>query len=287
MRVSIDAPPQMSRAMHRTVAALRKYAPPHVEFTGSHRDADIAVLHVIGIEDLQQYCDASKQYIIMQYCWQTARGGMQQWHQIWRGAKFIWSYYALPIPAGIRFLRTPLGVDPHVFQWGPCEGRESLVLTSGYVNGPGAEAIEEVADAALAAGLRVIHIGPPDIAGMRRRTEASWSCRLGISDEELSFLYRRARWVSGLRRVEGFELPALEALSCGARPIVFDRPDMRAWYSGHSVMVSETGGTPLSIALTRIFRKLQVPVSWSERESVVSRFRWQDIAERFWKEVLR
>jgi hypothetical protein len=285
VRVHLAPSSKLSRAMHRTADALRRYAPKGVEIVDRSRGADLRVLHVIGIEDLQSHCDAGP-YAVMQYCWKTARGSSREWNRIWVGASLVWSYYDLPVPPGTPFLRAPLGVDSHAFQWGPDETRQDLVVTSGYVAGPGAESIEEVAEAALRSGMEVVHIGPQNVEGMARRTESTWSARMGLSDQELAGILRRARWVSGLRRVEGFELPALEAIACGARPIVFNRPDMRHWYAGHAIMVDECGGDPLVEALTRIFQTLRCPVSWSEREEVVARFSWERMASEFWKAVL-
>ena len=49
-------------------------------------------------------------------------------------------------------------------------------------------------------------------------------------DKTLAKYYSQCEFVSGLRRIEGFELPVIEGLLCGARPICFDIPDYRHWF---------------------------------------------------------
>ena len=185
-----------------------------------------------------------------------------------------------------RLYHAPLGVDSAVFRQVNGYRRTIGVITSGYVSHPSAEAIEEVADAALICKLAVFHLGPRNVEGMAPRKEASWTASLGITDSDLASLYSHAQWVSGLRHVEGFELPVLEGLLCGARPIVFDRPEMRKWYEGHAVFVKESHGEELIKSLVTILSKPPQPVTLFERNFVAKKFQWSRIANGFWEALL-
>jgi len=175
----------------------------------------------------------------------------------------------------------PMGADPRVFRLGTGP-RPVGIVTSGFVSGSIAEAIEEVAEAAYETDLTVFHLGPDKIVGMQPRMEPTWSSAHGISDFRLSQTFAMSKWVSGLRHVEGFEMPALEGLLCGARPIVFDRPEMRHWFGDHAMFVPECSGQDLIIRLIAILGSAPKPVSFEERATVVERFSWSSVAKGFW-----
>jgi hypothetical protein len=156
------------------------------------------------------------------------------------------------------------------------------VATSGYVSGGIAEAIEEVADAALAHNMTVFHLGPKTIEGMAPRSEATWVAKTGITDFELAEVYQQTKWISGLRHVEGFELGVLEGLACGARPFVFDRPEMRRWFTGFAVFIPECSGAALVEKLVALFAGEPAPVLPAERAAVLRQFSWERVAKGFW-----
>lgn len=268
-----------SRAMLRVTEALMKHGvPSDVSFVGRPVNADVQVLHVIG-QDVLQY-DWPREYVVIQYCYQTAGGSLSQWQKFWSKARFVWSYYDLDV-VGAPFYQAPLGVDA-IFQIQ--EGYRDSVLTTGYVSGPGAEPIEEMSCAAEDLGLRTLHVGPDHIQGMKRYPK-DFESFLDISDEFLVALYNRALWVSGMRYVEGFEMPVIEGLACGARPICFDRLDMRRWYDGHAVFIPETQGVELQGILKEVMQSPPQPVTNAEREGVIAQFSWPKIAHGFWQQM--
>jgi glycosyltransferase involved in cell wall biosynthesis len=67
-----------------------------------------------------------------------------------------------------------------------------------------------------------------------------------VSDEELASLYRGARCVAYVSRYEGFGLPVLEALACGAAVVAADLPPIREFVDGAAITVDPTD--PDSIA---------------------------------------
>jgi hypothetical protein len=275
--------------MVRVAHGLRNHAPSSIAFVDDPKDADVEVLHVIGPEALT-YETPARALVPIQYCVGSAIGGdVSGWFPLWTRTKFVASYYDLrhKMPPGVRFLHMPLGVDSSLFNMNGSNTRRDIgVMTSGYVTGPGAEAIEEVARAAHANGMRTLHLGPVPVGLTAPLNEQTWGNVNGISDRELVRFYRRCQWVSGLRYIEGFELPVLEGLACGARPIVFDRADMHQWFDGHAVFVPECFGKELIDILTGVMAQPPDPVSWEEYAEVLSYFNWEIIADRFWAEVL-
>jgi glycosyltransferase involved in cell wall biosynthesis len=67
-----------------------------------------------------------------------------------------------------------------------------------------------------------------------------------VPDEELASLYRGARCVAYVSRYEGFGLPVLEALACGAPVVAADLPSIREFAGGGAITVDP--GDPEAIA---------------------------------------
>jgi glycosyltransferase involved in cell wall biosynthesis len=294
MNVYLNPPAGLSRAMRRVSQALAAHKPKHVTIVDKRDAADLVVLHVIGITDVPELChdlqSRGQKFSVLQYCYKTAGGDLSDWSAIWREAQSVYSYYNLEATmrfanlGGGNFYHAPLGVDA-AFTQDFVEGeRNTGIVTSGYVAGNGAEAIEEACLAAIHCGYPVTHLGPRPV-GMKQ-VLSRMRMVLHISDATLAGLYRSSLFVSGLRHVEGFELPALEGLVCGARPILFDRPEMRRWYGEHAEYVTEETGTPLIESLCNVFAKGARPVTVSERQEVKAKFDWSHIAAGFWERTL-
>lgn len=298
-----------SPAMIRVSNALERHMPTYVRVAGSPSPnyCDIQVLHVIShdaIEYAARLRAAGTRYIAIQYCLRTAGGNPRDWIDMWSGAEFVWSYYDLEyyyfntcahiasehlasadhvLPrVPFRFMRAPLGIDD-TFLPTPRHllAKEPMVVTTGHVSGAGAEPIAQVWEAARRVGMRSVHIGPPRVAGTDAQPDASYQ---GIADESLANIYRRARFVAAMRHVEGFELPAAEALACGTRPIVFDQPAMRTWYDGLATFVPDTCGDSHGLVtyLANTFHTSSSVVTDEMRAEAVNRFDWSVICRRFW-----
>jgi hypothetical protein len=281
----VPVPTNLSRAMSRVAEALRRHAPSRVRFVERPAAADVALLHVIG-PDALSYRSPARATVAMQYCYKTAGGTRDEWREWWGRQGAVMSYYDLSadVPAGTPFVHAPLGVDRSVFFERRGRARAQLV-TSGYVSAPGAEAIREAAEAAAMCGVPTFHLGPRLPEGMQA-APAGWRSGLGIPDDALAREYSAALWVSGLRHVEGFEMPAAEGLMCGARPVMFDRPEARAWFGEHAVFVPECSGAELVGALAEVFSRPPEPVDAAERRAAAARFDWAAIAARFWEAAI-
>jgi hypothetical protein len=111
-------------------------------------------------------------------------------------------------------------------------------------------------------------------------------CISGVSDEELADNYAGCDFVSGLRRTEGFEIPAAEGLLCGARPIVFDTPDYHFNYREFAEYIHEGTRQQVVDQLVELFKRGARPVTAHEREEAAHWFNWERIVGGFYQRLL-
>lgn len=291
MRVYVKPPAGLSRAMDRVSAALANHAPVGVQIVNRQEIADFVVLHVIdydGVpETIERLKEFGQRYAIVQYCVRsTSKPNTADWIDIWSDTP-VWSYYDLhrmcredgvsadePLA---QFFCAPLGCDPEVFfvkRLSP----KYLVATSGYV------AESECVDAVSAAVQRVdgkqFHLGPDLTLGPHIVS------KLGISDTELARCYNSAQFVTGLRRCEGFELPMVEGLFCGCRPITFDQPHYALWFNEVAEFIPEGSTEEVSASVEEIFKRGKREVTPSELLLARELFNWSALVPEFWKLAL-
>lgn len=257
-----------SKAIDRVIAALQRYAPPDVEFT-DHSEADLIFYQVNGrLEHLKRRIEGdSKPYVIVQHAFKsTLNPEAADWLPVWKGAVLVWSHYDLPTD---KLFRSPLGVDD-CFYYAPFLKKYYQVLVHGtYLT-------EGVRECVIAAGNKpVAHLGDkfsrPNVEHFK-----------DVSDDEVGVLYNSSIYVSGLRRVEGFELPAAEGLVCGARPILFDREHYRYHYGDLAEYIPEGPREQVLADLTFLFSRPERPVTAMERMVARERFNWSTIMKRFY-----
>ena len=299
LNVYVEAPPKLSRAMRRVADALTRYAPPGVQIVDRREDADLEVLHIIGHPDLEIEAERlngeGKAYAVMQYCLRTTqKPNTLDWLHLWGGAACVWSYYDLAELAAEdkvvflpdlerRLFTAPLGVDDFTFAHHNLDGpRRYTLMTSGYV--ADTECVEECIEAVGRIGGRVFHLGPK-LECLRGATHVDQ--RMGMDDEALADIYSSCEFVAGMRRIEGFELPAAEGLLCGARPLVLDRSHYRRWYEPWAVFVPECPPADLTTAIESALRRGGTqPVTAVEREEARERFDWEPLVAEFWRRII-
>ena len=108
----------------------------------------------------------------------------------------------------------------------------------------------------------------------------------GLTDAQVATRWNECDYVAGLRRIEGFELPAVEALFCGSRPICFDAPHYRQWFGGLATFIREDTPDEVEGALVDIFESDTRPVTADERAEALRRFSWAPLVKGFWERAL-
>lgn len=293
MKVYLELPIE-DKGLRRVRDAIVRYKPDSVELVMSQDEADLVVIHVYGRRDrvraqTEYLRSIKKPYVIIQYSIRsTKRPNTNDWLDIWKGAKLVWSYYYLPelcfedgiIIDSFPFYYSPLGVDSEVFYDQRTEPGHKACVIATCSPGELTEGVRECILAAKRVGKKVFHLGKELNKG------DDVFCQTGISDEDLAYYYSCCEFVSGLRRVEGFELPAAEGLLCGARPILFDKPHYRAWYDGLAIFIKEGNREEVVNSLEKVFIKGAKPVSDEEMSEARRRFNWETIIDGFWKRVL-
>lgn len=275
MKVYLAPRADLSQGIHRVAQALRTYAPDWATVVDDPEQADFRIGHVIGIHGMQEWV-ARGPYALIQYCYSTAGGSTDEWQALWADAKAVWSYYDLRSVCP-RFLHRPLGVG-RIFQPSVPARKRFIIGTSGYV--ADTECVMECYGAAQAVGAMQFHLGPnlnfgPGVIFAH-----------GIPDAQVAEFWSQCSFVAGLRRCEGFELPALEGLMCGARPVMFDAPHYRQWFNDFAEFIPEGSPREVEASLTELFSRPVRPVTAIERAEAARRFNWKQLATEFW-EALR
>jgi D-inositol-3-phosphate glycosyltransferase len=289
MRVYVKPQKGLSKAMDRIAKGLTEGI-DSITAVEDISEAEVVLIHTIGYPetvDAIARCKMRKQKIVLaQYCLRTTQEPKTTaWIPLWRECDVVWSYYDLPSlcgedgcdwPSNVQFVMTPLGCDPNVFY--PIPGLEGvkktyLIASSGYVQQT--ECLAEINRAVDLNSGQQFHLGPN--LGM---PNCYW--QNGLDDYTLCSFYNSCQYVAGLRRIEGYEMPVVEGLLCGARPIVFDRPHYRRWFNEFAVFIPEGTVREVTQALTAVLAQPAQPVTLAERQLALRRFSWPTIARTVW-----
>ena len=276
MKVYIDI--KQDFAILRITKALKQYAPSTIEFVDTEKDADLVIIFAHGQRrsvwwHTARLTAAGKKYVIVQLALRsTTNPSTLDWMKIWQGAELIWSYYDLPKLMKedgidlwqqyiVKCYQSPLGVDTNLFKEIPTE-RIYTIFKGFHRN----ETLHQIDEACRIAKKTCV------------ATE-------GVTDEELVYTYNQCKYVSGLRQVEGFELPVIEGLLCGARPICYDRPHYRNWFGNLVEYIPETRKEDIIYNLVEILQKEPRPVTIEEKNYVRLKFNGSSIISEFWKRI--
>lgn len=269
-----------SRGIIRIAEAIKRFSPENITFVDDYRDADVVVIHVNGrLEHLKREIEHfNKPYILAQYVLQSSLNpDALDWAEVWQKAEMVWSYYNLAekVPGlSFNFYHSPLGVDDAVFKRKDTK-KEYTICTTGlsYLT----ESVRESYLAAKRTGGKSVHIGYKVGRGVE--------CLPDLTDEEVATVYNKSKYVSGLRRIEGFELPAAEGLLCGARPVMFDRSHYRQWFGSWAEYIPELPRPQVEASLEKLFSREYRPVNDGEIAFARIKFSWKIIMEGFWSKL--
>jgi hypothetical protein len=270
---------QEHRGVERIIGKINEYAPPGTELTQTEAYADLVIFHVTGrhdhvLADTRRVRANGQRYAICQYSLASTRNpNPRDWIEIWEHASPLWSYYDLRGYAEMYL--APLGADPNIFH--PVEAaKDYLIGTLGIAYKD--ECVGECQIAAHTLRGRSVHVGP------NFNSNPMVDYLSDISDSDLCLTYNRCRWFGVLRRGDGFEMPAVEAILCGVRPIMFDKPNFRLWYAGTAEFIPE--GDPASVVqdLVRVL-KADRPITDAEIADARRRFDWEMIMKGLWSNI--
>lgn len=280
--------PRPDNAISRVVTALKKYMPKKHELVDGKENADLVIVCAYGHRrSLKYYTERllahKKKYAVVQLCLRsTSNPNTQDWISIWEKAQLVWSYYDLPKlcredknKAKFNFYYAPLGVDATVFKETP-HWRKFVIAGTGTGSRFSDECKNEVISAAKIVGKNVFQLGfGPRVGNVAYSN--------GMDDELLATYYSQCEFVSGLRKIEGFELPVIEGLLCGARPICFDTSHFRHWFGKLAQFIPEDNN--VSENIHKLFVKGAKPVSEKEKRYVKTHFDWEKIIKGFWQRL--
>ena len=296
MKVYLELPTQ-NRGLQRVYNALVKYKPNEIEITHDESEADLVIFHIIGRHDQVESKTIDLRardipYAMIQYVLKsTQKPSAVEWIDMWNNAKLVWSYYDLKqivIDEGLRFepfnpdnfYFAPLGADSEVFyERNMNVGTERPITITVLSQHALSEGAREASFAVQNVGGHLMHIGH----NLRRKNTSYIE---NAEDDRLAKVYSVSKYVGGLRRIEGFELPCIEGLLCGARPILFDRPHYRKWYGDLAEYIPENSREGVIESLTELFKKEVRPVTLAEKSVVLDRFDWKRIITNFWNKLI-
>jgi hypothetical protein len=271
-----------SRGIERVISAFNKHTPASIEKVSNPNDADLVIFHVVGrhdhmLKDMEYFHNWGSKIAVIQYALQSTRNrNPNDWLQLWNGAELVWSYYDLGQYCK-NFYHAPLAAEPDVFY---PENKEKKYLVNTTGDTYKVECIGEVRLAAWTVQGRTAHLGH------KLDVDPNTDYFEDITDDELRGVYNSSKWCSSLRRKDGFELGAVEALMCGTRPIMFDTSNYRQWFDGLVTFVPECKPGELSGRLKRIFLNGLDTVSKEEIQETKNRFNWKEIINGFWNRIL-
>jgi glycosyltransferase involved in cell wall biosynthesis len=179
------------------------------------------------------------------------------------------------------------------------EARKRFGLARPYLLQVGAIEPRRGVDLALAgvAALRARHrdlelvlVGEERAPVDALREAPAWVRRLGrVEDADLPALYAGAAAVVAPSRGEGFDLPLLEALACGAAVVASDIPVHREHFAPAARLFSSGDAEALAATAAEVIEDSTVAAGLREAgPRLAARFDWSDVARRhidLWREV--
>jgi len=261
---------------------FKMYAPSEYEFVNSPKNADFQILDITRISD-KLYLRHDK-YVVLFHCFgEWSEEDKSEYEELFRNAIMVYSHIDLtsmfPNIDSNKFMRGPWGSQPDFWFYRPSISNDVVqILCTGEI--AVTEGIRECIAACDLLGRRMLHVGH----NLNFRNK-SYSNVTNLTILEMRDAYNQSKWVSGLRRIEGFEKPVVEGLLCGARPICFDTPLYRYWYGDLARYVKEGTEEETFKDIVRVMKEEYAPVTQEEMERAIKKFSWKYVSRNFWNNV--
>lgn len=303
----------LGKAMHNIHKNLVKHCPDWAEIVVDYDLADVTVEHSIGDHWASPFIQdrelseriRNKDFIMLWHCFSCKFGeGNKNSFYNWvvDNAKMIFTPWPMDLYGFSNrdnIVISPWGYDEDVFYVQDAKrsreggrisryrdlisekNKKDLVLATGYV--AAYECIEELYQACIRANKSLLHLGHN--FGWDRKYYYNFQ---DVSDDLMREFYNRCFLVSGLRRGEGFELPIIEGLACGCRPVVLNNIHYTRWFKEHAIFIKEEDFDGVRDQLYNILNnseKMCIAPGCEERENIRKKFSWNTVAPKFWENL--
>lgn len=288
MKICFQTQLHLGFVMHRIEESIKACTPDWVEWVDDWENADLEIVHMIGLGEIKDiHSDPLekdkikpkiKNYVVLFHCFDAAGVHIPQWETIFKKANMVYSFHPLDKiypKLKMNFVLGPWGVNPKTFY---DMGMKKIyeIFNTGYVSG--SEAIYESYLAARAVGGASVHVGGSINNEVHDTPDPKYYVRKeNISDFEMNLSYNQSKYVCGLRRNEGFELPVIEGALAGCRPICFNNPYYTRWFKDLAIFIPEDNNVKEN--LIKIFKSKYKPVAKEEQKKIIEQFSWETVSK--------
>jgi len=194
----------------------------------------------------------------------------------------------------------PLGAEPKTFFQKTLD-RKYIIHTHGYDI---SEAIQYVNVACQKVKRKQCHIGA-DFDSLNKQANGimdknNIDIYSNLVDSDMRKYYNLSEYVSGLRGIEGFEMPIVEGAMCGCTPITYDLPCYKRWFNDFAIFIpfwehpkydiGQLTATPegreklVNAIVTAISNGSKI--TQGQVDYVRDTFSWKRIMPKIWKTIL-
>jgi len=282
------------RVMHRIADAIKKYSPKgKIVWVKDYKEADLVIENIYGDhktvraknnDEIMKHI-TEKPYGIFFHGFAIPKEVVKQnpfFKECFSKAKFIYSPWDLKGEYGLElnnFLRGAWGIEEgEFFKQNNAKKRFTIACTGSVA---ASEAIQEIYEACKILDCKMLHLGHN--FGFDSKY---YENRENVSVEEVNAIFNGSKYVSALRRAEGFELPAIEAANCGIRPICFNNPCYTHWFKDFAIFIGETDSVNVVDQLVDVLSHEPQPIAEEHRLSIRERFKWSIVCKHIWEFIL-
>lgn len=275
MRIYEHTDKDFGRAFKRISQAFRTYF-PNTEWVIN--DPDIEIVQVVGKVEYD-YLTSKKSLnniIMHQQCLFTTHISLEKWIELWKQCKLVMSFHNLYkyTKEKFNFLLSPLGAEPDTFPISTLQ-RQYTVFSTGHVAEP--ECLDNVFDACVITNKKMFHTGEnfgwnsSHYQFLDYMTD-SWYCNL----------LQKVKYITGLRKTEGFEMACIEGAMTGAVPIILDLPTY-SFYKDFGIYINPSKN--ITEQLVNIFNSEYKPLSAEQITYIRNEFSWKKICGEIYKRL--
>ena len=276
MKIYEHSNPDFGKAFKRISKAFKTHF-PNVEWVSSN--ADVEIVQVVGKAEYDYLVNKNSlsNVVIQQQCLFTTGISLEKWVELWKQCKLIISFHDCKAytEGKINFFMSPLGAEPDLFPIGT-QPRFYSIFSTGHV--AETECLDKIFDACVCANRKMIHTGE------NFKWDNNHYQFLGyMEDPWFASLLQKVKYVSGLRRTEGFEMHCIEGAMTGAVPII---PFIQTYgyYKDFGIFIDMN--KDITQQLINILLSDYKPLSLEQINYVRDRFSWKRICNDIYNRII-